>query len=45
MDNKGRVWDCSEDCSGVGKYSMKFSCNLANGISLALISTYLNIEN
>ena len=41
MDEKGRVWDCSEDCGGIGQYSMKFSCNLSNGISLALISTYL----
>lgn len=45
MDDKGRVWDCSEDCSGVGEYSMKFSCNLANGISLALVSIYEYINN
>lgn len=45
MDDKGRIWDCSEDCGGIGKYSMKFSCNLANGISLALISVYEQIQN
>lgn len=44
MDNKGRVWDCSEDCGGIGKYSMKFSCNLANGISLGLLSVYENLK-
>ena len=44
MDDKGRVWDCSEDCSGINGYSMVFSCNLANGISLALLSTYYNYK-